>query len=42
MGVILFIVFYFFVYLFLRDREIASGGRAEREEDKESEAGSRL
>ena len=34
--------FFFNVYLFLRQRQNASGLGAEREGDKESEAGSRL
>ena len=40
----IFYFYFFFVYLFLRggERQSASGGGAEREEDTESEAGSRL
>ena len=37
-----FLIFFFNVYLFLRERQSASGGGAERERDTESEAGSRL
>ena len=33
---------FFNVYLFLRERQSTSGGRAERKEDTESEAGSSL
>ena len=41
-AVVVVVVVFFNVYSFLRDRESASGGGAEREGDTESEAGSAL